>query len=349
MPDNKENLRQKVKDNLALAMEHLNAALRGERLDDLEESIARLGRAGLPHWYEKLKAEGVLPNLDGKTIGSVLELLFVAVLEQHILNGENVSLKINPARGVDLPDLDLGVKSPSENFCTSEPFFSAYERLYGNEYDCIVMLTDYQTAKKHPPLKLKILSWRYMSGSQIADRNLCAIARKHKDWLCEEGERAKRVFKFLAYVNQSDWRAKQLLKLVAELNKGDEWIDRRLQEAAIDFARVNKKKLREEKELIAEYELDCLQQISGITPRYIGVIDALENWMSEVLKDACRAPNDNEWKRLLSSPLDGQIGMSFALQWRYNFKRLFGVEDDASSLFEELDATVEGEGALVAD
>ncbi len=60
-------------------------------------------------------------------------------------------LRINPARGVDLPDLDIGIKSPSKNFCTSEPFFSVYERLLGSEYDALILLTDYQTAKKHPP------------------------------------------------------------------------------------------------------------------------------------------------------------------------------------------------------
>jgi DNA (cytosine-5)-methyltransferase 1 len=38
-----------------------------------------------------------------------------------------------------------------------------------------------------------------------------------------------------------------------------------------------------------------------------------------------RLPNDNEWQRFLTSPLDGLIGMSFALQWRYDFGKLFGA------------------------
>ena len=41
---------------------------------------------------------------------------------------------------------------------------------------------------------------------------------------------------------------------------------------------------------------------------------------------------------LKSGPLDGKIGMSFALQWRYNFGSLFnGANDDESeqaSLFD---------------
>lgn len=59
-----------------------------------------------------------------------------------------------------------------------------------------------------------------------------------------------------------------------------------------------------------------------------------DHWVVEVQKDLTRAPNDNEWQRLLSSPLDGAIGMSFALQWRYNFGKLFGktVADDDDAI-----------------
>ena len=130
-------------------MNTLNAALRGKGLSELQPVLERIGRGGkLPHWYVELQHKNTLPNLDGKTIGSVLEMLLVAVLETGVLKKFGVALKVNPARGIDLPDLDLGVKSPSKNYCTSEPFFSAYERLYGNEHDCVVILTDYQEAKK---------------------------------------------------------------------------------------------------------------------------------------------------------------------------------------------------------
>ena len=52
-------------------------------------------------------------------------------------------------------------------------------------------------------------------------------------------------------------------------------------------------------------------------------MDALAQWLMDMIKDAARPPNDNEFKRLLSGPLCGKIGMSFALQWRYNFKKVF--------------------------
>jgi len=90
-------------------------------------------------------------------------MLLVAVLEKIIFQGLEIPpLRVNPARGVDLPDLDLGIKSPSENCSTSEPFFSAYERLIGSEYDALILLTDYQTAKKNPPLKLQIIKFKYL-------------------------------------------------------------------------------------------------------------------------------------------------------------------------------------------
>lgn len=64
------------------------------------------------------------------------------------------------------------------------------------------------------------------------------------------------------------------------------------------------------------------------------VIDAADNWVIETQKDLGRFPNSNEWARILTSLLDGQIGMSPALQWRYNFSRVFGIpqptEDDLS-------------------
>jgi len=158
----KPELRAILQLNLDDTIGRVNSALSGQNVDALEPVLTRIGRGNqLPHWYEGLKVSHTLPNLDGKTIGSVVEMLLVAVLETHTFAGQSIPpFRINPARGVDLPDLDLGVKSPSENYCTREPFFSAYERLTGSEHDILVLLTDYQDAKKRPPLRLQIIQWR---------------------------------------------------------------------------------------------------------------------------------------------------------------------------------------------
>ena len=322
----KHALREIVRTHVREIVSKLNEALRGEELGRLREVLTRVGRGGrIPHWYEDLERKHVLPNLDGKTVGSVVEMILVGVLEEFFFVGKGVPpLRINPARGVDIPDLDLGVKSPSENFCTSEPFFSAYERLYGSEHDVLVLLTNYQDAKRQPPLRLQISDARYLTGSQVADRRLCAIARKHRNWLVAENEaRAKRFFRFLAFVNQSDWRARKLLRLLDSMND-EGLIEREITETQVDFDRTNERLERRGTLPLASSELDALLEISEVRPKYVGVIDAADNWAVEVLKEAAHAPNDNEWGQLVRSPLDGMIGISFALQWRYNFGTLFG-------------------------
>jgi hypothetical protein len=322
----KSELRALIEANLDAIASRINTALQGKGLKKLEPVLARIGRGQLlPHWYKRLKAEGALPNLDGKTVGSVVEMLLVAVLETTVYRDLGVPpLRINPARGVDLPDLDLGVKSPSENFCTSEPFASAYQRLVGSRHDVLVLLTDYQSAKANPPLKLRILKWRYLTQSQVADENLCRLAREHRTWILHENEAwAQKLFRFLAYVNQSDWRAKHILRMI-EVMRHDVSVDERIHAATRDFEVKNRDALRHDKVPISELELEALTRIGGISPRSVGVIDAADNWVVEVLGDAAKGPNNQEWTDLRSGPLDGLIGISFALQWRFNFSRLFG-------------------------
>ncbi len=326
----KTELRQAVKDKLPDIMRRLNAALAGKDLGKLEPVVTRVGRGGqLPHWYAEFERAGTFPNLDGKTIGSILEMLLVAVLETGVLKRHGVKLRINPARGIDLPDLDLGVKSPSMNFCTGEPFFSAYERLYGNEHDCLILLTDYQKAKaKKDAFKISVVDWKYLRASEIADTELCRIARKHRETLVRESEStAKRVFQFLAYVNQSDWRARKLLDLLDGMDRPADQFNLTLPRIEKDYAKQNKLRLSKGSELIPESDLNALRQVFPITRDSLSLTRQLDDWVTEFLKDASRVPNDNEWERLLSSPLDGKIGMSFALQWRYNFGRIFGNAD----------------------
>jgi hypothetical protein len=325
----KTRLRAIIRKELEMIAGGINAALRGEDLQRLRGVLARIGRGGvLPHWYERLERDGALPNLDGKTIGSVVEMLLVAVLETSTFRNLRIRpLGINPARGVDLPGLDLGLKSPSQNYCTSEPFFSAYERLLGSEHDIVVLLTDYQTAKKRPPLHLQIIGWRYLAGTQVADENLCRIARTNRDWLVAESEaRAKKMFRFLAFVNQSDWLAKQLLRLI-DVVRDENAVRAAVAEAATDFEKKNRRLSRESQPLIPDEDMESLRGVLDVKPLRIGVIEAADNWVVQTQKEAGRAPNENEWHRLLKGPLDGLIGMSFALQWRYNFGRLFNDDE----------------------
>lgn len=322
----KGELRSILRANLDETMRRVNAALQGRGLRSMQGVLRRIGRGGkLPHWYERLKSQKSLPNLDGKTVGSVVEMLLVGVLETYTFSEvDTPPLRINPARGVDLPDLDLGVKSPSENYCTSEPFFSAYERLIGAGHDLLVLLTDYQNRKDDPPLRLQIIKWRYLSSTEVADEQLCRIALKHRSWLLAKSESwLQRFSRFLAYVNQSDWRAKQILRLIDVMDDADA-IRRGIEKAGQDFVVQNRRRERKNDLLLPDAELEAVRGITGIQPYHAGVMDAADNWVAETQMDAGRLPNENEWQRLRDGPLNGKIGMSFALQWRYNFGRLFG-------------------------
>lgn len=206
-----QEYRDRIRCNLPLVQAKLNELLTGKHLVEIESIMKRFGRNGkVPEWFELLQLEHRLPNLDGKTVGSVIEKLLVCVLEKYVLNSE-IQLSINPARGVDIPELGLGVKSPSTNFDTSEPYFSAYERLLGNEYDAIILLTNYQEAKKVNPFMLQILQIKYLNGSEIADINLCKLAMTLRSKYGDTQELQKAI-RFLSYVNHSDWEANWILR-----------------------------------------------------------------------------------------------------------------------------------------
>ena len=275
----KAELRNLLRERLDQTIVELNHALQGVNLERLEPVLLRLGRdQTLPHWYEQLNDQQALPNLDGKTVGSVIEMLFVAVLETATFRDVEIpQLRLNPARGVDLPDLDLSIKAPSQNYATSEPFLSAYERLLGSEYDALILLTDYQKRKLHPPLRLQVIQWHYFLNTELADFALTEIARKHRDWLLTQSEAwTQKIFRFLAYINQSDWRAKHLLRIIDAIQEADR-IQRLVLEAEIDFRKKNEQRARKDKDAIPEHEIESLLSIAEAQPITLGIIDAADN------------------------------------------------------------------------
>lgn len=313
--------------NLREIKTRINAALSGSDLQIISPILKRIDSTGnLPSWFSQLSSTHTLPNLDGKTIGSVIEKILVCVLEKYIFKS-SIELNINPAKGVDIPELELGIKSPSENFCTSEPYFSAYERLIGNEYDAIILLTDYQSSKKrtrqNAGLKLQIKDLKYLKGSEIADCHLCSLAESLKQILLKERNdecMLKRAIHFLAYVNQSDWEASCIIDMLREIvvRGGDKTAFGRKLRA--DFTRRNAKYEREGKSLLPETSLIRLEKALQSTD---SIVLAAENWVTRNLNENWHSPSATVWNRIVSKPLEGKIGMSFALQWRYNFGPIF--------------------------
>lgn len=316
------NYRKIVKSNQSTIQKYINEVLDGKHLDEIEPILLRIDSSHkVPHWFATLKNENRLPNLDGKTVGSVLEKILVCVIEKFVCK-DAIKLSVNPAKGVDIPELPLGVKSPSTNFCTSEPYFSAYERLLGNEYDAIVLLTNYQQAKNKTPFNLKIISIQYLNGTEIADSKLCRIAKGLRDTVDDE-PLLKKAIRFLSYINQSEWEANQIIHLIDKCILGDCDIAQEIELIKKDFDLKNTKNDKEGKPLIPDESLKNILAIQSKTPQTEAIINAGDNWVIQTQKDNGRLPNDNEWHRFINSPLDGKIGMSFALQWRYNFSQIF--------------------------
>lgn len=318
--DVKAEMRSALAADLENIVGRMNGYLEGAGLDSIEPVLQRLGRNGrLPHWYVGLRDNKVLPNLDGKTVGSVVEMLLAADVEVHVLGARKVQLRINPASGVDLPDLDLGIKSPSENWCTSEPFTHAYERLLGSEYDVLALITNYQTAKKKPPLRLQIIRSRMLTRSQVADKGLCEKAQYLRSCLdFVEEPSAQKALRFLAYVNQSDWMAKVLVRAIGLL-RDEKQLRTHLTES---LERFPKDAAKSRSELNPEYETR-LQSALNETPLWKAVINAADDWVIESWRNTAQLPSHHDWERFQMSALDGRLGVSFALQWRYNFGVLF--------------------------
>jgi len=324
-----KELKNLIKDKLDFIVQKLNGYLRGKNVSEIKNVLKRLGRNNeLPHWYELLESGQSMPNLDGKTIGSVIEMTLVGTLEKHIFSDLNMKpLEINPAKGVDIPSINLGIKSPSENYCTSEPFFSAYERILGNEHDALILLTDYQTAKKNPPpIRIQIIKYQYLRGSEIADKKLCSIALKHRDFLLNQSEaNCKKMIQFLAHINQSDLRGKYLLSLLDSLQESNQSIDRKIDKIIKSYSKLINSNSDSNNEYIKNDDLNCFKTIKLSNNKQYAIINCCNDWVIDNHKDFGRMPNDNEWARFLNSPLNGKIGMSFALQWRYNFGGIFRI------------------------
>ena len=323
-----KELRDLIKNNLKSIVAKLNSYLSGKNVGEIKDELKRLGRNNeLPDWYELLESGQSMSNLDGKTIGSVIEMTLVGTLEKHIFSDLKTNpLKINPAKGVDIPSINLGIKSPSENYCTSEPFFSAYERILGNEHDALILLTDYQTAKKNPPpIRIQIIKYQYLRGSEIADKKLCSIALKNKEFLLENYDEAscKKMIQFLTHLNQSDWRGKNLLALLDKLQESDEKIEKEIKKILKSYIKSFNSNEETNIENINNSEINCFKKIKSANNKQDTIINCCNDWVIDNHKDFARMPNDNEWVRFLKSPLDGKIGMSFALQWRYNFGSIF--------------------------
>ncbi|MEI8618201.1 hypothetical protein P4S63_16985 [Pseudoalteromonas sp. B193] len=98
------------------------------------------------------------------------------------------------------------------------------------------MLTDYQTAKNAPPVRIQIIKSVYLKGTEIADKNLCRIARKNRQRLYDKSEAlCKKMLQFLCHLNQQNWRGKALLTLIDNLFATDAVICKEIDKLEVNF------------------------------------------------------------------------------------------------------------------
>ena len=87
-----------------------------------------------------------------------------------------------------------------------------------------------------------------------------------------------------------------------------------------DFNRKNLRNERDGKDMIP---LEHLSHLESAAASQTDVILQAEGWVSRTLNENWHSPSNAVWQRILTRPLEGKIGMSFALQWRYNFATIF--------------------------
>ena len=131
------------------------------------------------------------------------------------------------------------------------------------------------------------------------------------------------MIQFLTHLNQSDWRGKNLLLLLDILQESDQRIEEEIRKIFKTYTKLLNSNEETSIELISNNEINCFKTIQSSNNKQDAIINCCNDWVIDNHKDFARMPNDNEWARFLKSPLNGKIGMSFALQWRYNFGSIF--------------------------
>ena len=136
----------------------------------------------------------------------------------------------------------------------------------------------------------------------------------------------KKMIQFLTHINQSDWRGKNLLSLLNILQESNKVIEKAIDKILKSYAKYIDISNNSNLESIKNDDIDCFKKIKYSNNKQDAIINCCNDWVIDNHKDFARMPNDNEWARFLKSPLNGKIGMSFALQWRYNLGHLFKAE-----------------------
>ena len=205
---------------------------------------------------------------NSKSLGTHIEKLLKAEVERSL--GWHPTG--NSAKGVDIPELDLGLKVTSNlKPQSSDPFVSAYQRILGATHEVLVLYYNSVAFDADDGTPLQIIDRKFLKKSELADASLCEIAKTLKRLaISKDGPDPvdlHRCLRVIAYANKSQSKTKYYRDLVDSLRSGD---------------------VKQLLDAIDEGEASILKDV--LPP----------------------LPSDKEWDKFLKSPLDGKISISFA-------------------------------------
>jgi hypothetical protein len=242
---------------------------------------------------------------DGKSIGTFIEKLLTVLLsieKKCVFSG-------SAAKGVDLPELNLGIKATSDRQPqSSEAFKSAYERIFGIENALLVFIYNGTAYSGEAEENLRCVQHYLLSETNVADRGLCGYARDVRELYREKiiGEDLlKSILRLLVVSDKSKKEFLGMARLIHEMASILGGGTKGVQFRYLDASKASD---------VMAYLTDTKVQHA-----LAAAVDAYQAHF-----DSYPFANDGmidgeQFKVFQEHPLDGKISLSFALQWRFQF------------------------------
>lgn len=244
---------------------------------------------------------------DGKSIGTFIEKLLTVLLSIE----QGCVFTGCAARGVDLPELNLGIKATSNRQPqSSEAFKNAYERILGIDNALLVFIYNGIEFASGAEENLRCIQYYLLSETNVADKGLCAFARDARDLYLGkmiDEPKLKSVLRLLVVSDKSKKEFLDMSRIVHEM-------------AAIFTGKTNGVKFRH-----LDAKTDDVKGYLANPEIQAKLATAVKAYQAQFLSFPFANDGiitDGQLKAFLAHPLDGKISVSFALQWRFQFPLL---------------------------
>ncbi len=241
---------------------------------------------------------------DGKSIGTFIEKLLTILLSIE----KGCVFTGSAAKGVDLPELNLGIKATSDRQPqSSEAFKNAYERIFGIDNALLVFIYNGTAYANDVEENLRCIQHYLLSETNVADKGLCAFARDARELYGGNiigDDLLKSVLRLLVVSDKSNREFLGMSRIVREmasiLSGRTEGVEFRYLDAKAADTRRYLTGTKVQKALV-----DAVRAYQAHFPSFPFANDGLIS--------------DEQFVLFLEHPLDGKISISFALQWRFQF------------------------------